>query len=62
MIFSQITLTIMRNVLYSMLSCHLFACVFYFIARIEYTSTGSWDGTWVGRHYVRFDSQPDYNV
>ena len=62
MIFSQISLTIMRNVLYSMLSCHWFACMFYFIARVEYASTGSWDGTWVGRHYRRFDDQPEYNV
>ena len=48
-----------RNVVYSMLSCHWFGCMFYFIARVE-AFNGSWDGTWVGRKIARFDGQPYY--
>ena len=62
MVFSQITLTILRNVVYSLLSCHWFACMFYLIARIELYNTGSFDNTWVGRHPTRFDGQPDHNM
>ena len=48
-----------RNVLYSLLSCHWFACIFYFVARVE-SFGGSWEGTWVGNHEERFSGQPYY--
>ena len=42
-----------RNTIYILLSCHWFACIFYFIARVEQFKYGSW----VGRSYFRFDGQ-----
>lgn len=37
-----------------MLACHLFACIFYYIARVNDFSESSW----VGAAYDRFDDQP----
>ncbi|GAX84454.1 hypothetical protein CEUSTIGMA_g11874.t1 [Chlamydomonas eustigma] len=35
MVISQISLMLLRNMFYILLTCHWFACVFYFIARVE---------------------------
>ena len=43
-----------RNFVYIMLSCHWFACLMYFSARVDHFSRNSW----VGRNYYRFEGQP----
>ena len=37
-----------------MLSCHWFACLMYFSARVDHFSRNSW----VGRNYYRCEGQP----
>ncbi|GAX80356.1 hypothetical protein CEUSTIGMA_g7795.t1 [Chlamydomonas eustigma] len=48
------TLTILRNFLYVLLSCHWFGCIFFFTARMEQFVFDSW----VGRNSYRFEGQP----
>ncbi|GAX76940.1 hypothetical protein CEUSTIGMA_g4387.t1 [Chlamydomonas eustigma] len=65
MLFSQITLTIMRNIMYAVLSCHIFACIIFFVAKCEADNQPlgpAWEGTsWVGRHWERFVDNPIYD-
>ena len=72
MIISQISLMLLRNFVYILLTCHWFACIFYFVARVEDLNAGMGDGTslegvvgnntavtsWVNRHEERFIGQP----
>ncbi|KAG1669745.1 hypothetical protein FOA52_001574 [Chlamydomonas sp. UWO 241] len=53
MVISQIALMLTRNFLYIMLTCHWFACIFYFMARTDDFS----EQTWVGRNYFRFEGR-----
>lgn len=53
MVISQISLMLMRNMMYIMLTCHWFACIFYFMARAADFS----EDTWVGRNFFRFEGK-----
>ena len=75
MIISQISLMLLRNFVYILLTCHWFACIFYFIARVEDLNSGLGEGTsleglasdntalysWVSRNEERFIGQPTSN-
>ncbi|KAG1681293.1 hypothetical protein FOA52_007339 [Chlamydomonas sp. UWO 241] len=62
MIISQISLmlisrVLLRNFFYILMTCHWFACAFYFLARAEGFTDGD---SWVGRAqaYLRFENKP----
>eukprot|EP00798_Chlamydomonas_sp_ICE-L_P032078 gene32078-33724_t len=57
MILSQFSLIVLRNNTYIFFSCHWFACIIYFIARIELNDYGN---SWIGRHMDRIEGQPEY--
>ncbi|GAX80357.1 hypothetical protein CEUSTIGMA_g7796.t1 [Chlamydomonas eustigma] len=54
MVFDQVTMTILRNFTYVVISCHVFACIYFFNARVEEFKYDSW----TGRNSYRFDGQP----
>jgi len=53
MVISQISLMLLRNFIYILLTCHWYACIFYFTARAADFS----EETWVGRNFFRFADQ-----
>ena len=44
MVISQISLMLLRNFVYILLTCHWFACIFYFVARVEDYNAGMGEG------------------
>ena len=57
MIINHVASTLSRNLLYVLLVAHVFACVFYFAARVHSFS----ETTWVGRNPERWSDQPVSN-
>eukprot|EP00798_Chlamydomonas_sp_ICE-L_P000892 gene892-5686_t len=55
MIISQFSLVVLRNNTYIFFSCHWFACIIHFIARIE---LNEYNNSWIGRHIDRIEGQP----
>ena len=58
MIISHVASTLGRNLLYVLIVSHVFACIFYFAARVHSFS----ETTWVGRNPERWSDQPQYNA
>lgn len=54
MVMSQMALMLTRNFFYILLTCHWFACIFFYMARMEDFAP---DRSWVGRHVERFEGK-----